>query len=289
MSPQLATKMKLLIQGWGILFLSGWLAVQSVDLVFAKTPTPTPEVILEKARLTQDITEVKSQYLSQLNQYRTIEKQYRIAQAQLESTTTLTAIDDAVTTARQAMMARNQVLLIYLQLMKLRLIEAEGVEVTHKQKVLNRIEVDQQNLLKFEEGLADITDRLDLNQKSADFVAWGAMVEETANYGLSLLLIGNLQAVYDQSLVVKKSVLTEAKQNVTSLTQVKLDQADVEAERLMAEIQPQFSELWTDLSQVDETNDGVYQHFYRKITDELNTIYAQLSHHNAYLGEMLTI
>jgi hypothetical protein len=244
------------------------------------------ERVLQKDRLAQDIDQTKQELLSKLENYNQIEKKYRIALNQYQSHQTLSSIEEAVNTARAAMLSRNDVLITYLKLLKFKLIESEGVEVTHKKRALNQIEQMLVRLGQFGAKVEPVEDRIKLNQLADEFNQLGPEIEETSYYTLNLLSLGKLQAVYDQAKVLEKKIEQEQASTGSKLDQAADEQALKETQRLIEAINPMLQEVWTDISQVKQDN-STYQSQYRRLFDDLNPIYAKLSQLVSYLEELM--
>ncbi len=244
------------------------------------------ERVLQKDRLAQDIDQTKQELLSKLENYNQIERKYRIALSQYQSHQTLSSIEEAVNTARAAMLSRNDVLITYLKLLKFKLIESEGVEVTHKKRALIQIEQMLVRLGQFGAKVEPVEDRVKLNQLADEFNQLGSEIEETSYYTLNLLSLGKLQAVYDQAKVMENKIEQKQGSNSSKLDQAADKQALKETQRLIEAINPMLQEVWTDISQVKQDN-STYQSQYRRLFDDLNPIYAKLSQLVSYLEELL--
>ena len=257
----------------------------TIKVASAQEEIKSSELVLQKQRLAQEITDTKNKLIEELEQYSQDEKQYGISLAQFRKLQTLNSIETATRIAKKAILSRNLVLDTYLNLMRLKLVEAEGIEVVHKEKVLHEIENHRQALVDFEEKVAPIEDRDNLNLLATQFLPLGNEIKNTAYYALSLLAVGKLQAVYDQAYAIEQKVEQKDVSDLSNLEQAERTRATAEVEKLVAQLPPEFEALWTDLTAVEDSHSD-YKRFYRSVFDDLDLIYSQLSRLTAYLEEL---
>ncbi|MEA2056106.1 MAG: hypothetical protein U9O78_00090 [Patescibacteria group bacterium] len=257
---------------------------QAASPSVSPSASQTQKQIMQKERLTEDISQTKDELLSQLESYNRDEKKYRIALSQYQAHQTLSSIEDVVEISRLTMLSRNQVLTTYLKLIRLKLIETEGIEVTHKKEALTRIEQKLILLGQFKARIEPVNDRIEINQLADDFVEIGADIKEDCYYSLTLLMLGRLQGVYDQTNVlesrIKEGVVAENR-----LDKTLNEQAFKETDRLIESTQTMLAEQWSELGK-DDLN-SKYEAMYRRVYDDLNLIYTKLSQLVSYLGELL--
>jgi len=257
----------------------------TIKVASAQEEIKSSDLVLQKQRLAQEITDIKNKLIEELEQYSQDEKQYGISLAQFRKLQTLNSIETATKIAKKAILSRNLVLDTYLNLMRLKLVEAEGIEVVHKEKVLNEIENHRQALVDFEEKVVPIEDRDNLNLLATQFLPLGNEIRDTAYYALSLLAVGKLQAVYDQAYAIEQKVEQKDVSDLSNLEQAERTRATAEVKKLVTQLPPEFEELWTDLAAVENSHSD-YKRFYRSVFDDLDLIYSQLSRLTAYLEEL---
>ena len=257
----------------------------TIKVASAQEEIKSSDLVLQKQRLAQEIADTKNKLIEELEQYSQDEKQYGISLAQFRKLQTLNSIETATKIAKKAILSRNLVLDTYLNLMRLKLVEAEGIEVVHKEKVLNEIENHRQALVDFEEKVVPIEDRDNLNLLATQFLPLGNEIRDTAYYALSLLAVGKLQAVYDQAYAIEQKVEQKDVSDLSNLEQAERTRATAEVKKLVTQLPPEFEELWTDLAAVENSHSD-YKRFYRSVFDDLDLIYSQLSRLTAYLEEL---
>lgn len=244
----------------------------------------TQEQILQKERLTEDIAQTKEELLSQLESYNRDEKKYRIALSQYQSHQTLSSIEDVVEISRVAMLSRNQVLTTYLKLIRLKLIETEGIEVTHKKEALTRVEQKLILLGQFKARIEPVNDRVEINKLADDFVEMGENIKEDCYYSLALLMLGRLQGVYDQANVLEGRIKEEVVAK-NKLDESLNEQSLKETDRLIESTQLMLAEQWLEVNKEDQNYK--YENIYRRMYDDVNLIYTKLSQLVSYLEELL--
>ncbi len=245
----------------------------------------TQEEILQRQRLAQQIDDLQARLLVELDQYQQDEKQYRIALDQFQRLRTLSSIEGASVAAKRAMLSRNRVLLTYSDLMRLKLIEAEGIEITQKQAALNDLEQQMQQLKVFTSELNLAENRDQVNNLATQFEVIGARVENNCYRTLSLLAIGKLQAVYDQANAIYQQVKKQEGDDLNFLQQTQRKRALSEVEKLQTNIPPMFQDIWSQVANA-ASDDKKFKSFYRGVFDDLNPVYSQLSQFVAYLEEL---
>lgn len=246
-----------------------------------------PDYVYQKQRLEQDIAELKRTLLGQLEEYSQQERKYNIAVNQYKTLKTLKSIEDAVGAAREAMLLRNQVLETYLNLLRLKLINSQGIELAEKQKAREWLERDINDLREFTQRVEPVNDRVQLNQLADEFLSLGGRIQETAAYASSLLEIGQMQAIHDKAVVIADRIETKQATTSSALTKARNRPALKETERLMTDIKQRLDEVWLDLAEVDESRDKAYRIFYKYLADDLSPIYSRLAQLISYFEELL--
>jgi hypothetical protein len=248
---------------------------------------PPSQVILTRERLTQEIQDQRDQLLGQLAEYQHDERRYKVALDQFQRLQTLSSIEEVVIASRKLILSRNLVLNSYLNLLRLKLVESEGIEVRHKNQVIGRLEGLQQQLIDHSTRAEDVNDREAINQLAEEFIPLSESIIETSHYALSVLAIGRLQSVYDQSVVIHQRILQkeDGQENESNALSSSRTRSLSEVDRLINELPPVFLSVWTKVDQTDDSRYG-YRNLYRSITTELNSIYSRLSRLTAYFEEL---
>ncbi len=246
-----------------------------------------PNFVYQQERLEKDIEDTKAALLGQLEEYKQVERRYNIAVNQYRSLKTLESIKDAVKAAKEAMLSRHQVLTTYLNLLHLKLLNSQGIEVEKKQKALDWIERDLKELSAFADEVEPVNDRVQINNLADEFMPLASQVQETAAYTRSILEIGKLQAVYDQAAVLSEQIKEKQATTSSELVIARNRPALKETDRLMADINELLKEQWLELENVKQRRDNAFRNFYRGISEDLDPIYSRLAQLISYFQELL--
>ena len=231
----------------------------------------TEQVILQKQRFDAELVELNNIYRGQLSEYRLAEKEFVIARDQYRQLQTLASINEVTDVASKVMKLRNQVLITYFDLLRVSLIAAEGVELSLKELVLNRLEVQKNWLQTHQQAISGANDREQLNQLSDAFTTQSLILVDVAQQTISLLSLGKLQNVLDQLTAINQDLLKEE----ASQSGIALERSVRETERINQFLVDLLKATWTSL-EVDlrEENSGS---FYNNLSKTLNPIYADLN------------
>ncbi len=241
--------------------------------------------VWQKERLEKEISNVRVIYRGQLETYRAQEKAFKIAQDQYKSLQTLDSIEQAVKSTRQAMLSRDQVLFTYLTLLKLRLIDGEGVEISYKQLILDRIEVLLAQLEKHHAQVLKEHDRQKINALSDDFLQLGIDVRTVASHSLAALNLGKLQSVYDRGVLLFDEIQAEVANFDGKLTEAEKNRAVIETQRTLDKTSTSLKILTGKVGQRLDDKSEIYSE--SDMSGNLNTIYGNLSKVLGYFAELL--
>lgn len=245
------------------------------------------DIIWQRERLDQEIATVKATYQSQLETYLYQDKLYRIAYDQWLQLQTLVSIEDLTQKAKKLGLYRDDVLMSYLDLLRLNLVATEGIELALKTKYLTKLEATIAYIKNHQENLNNLNDRDQVSLSLTTFTNDQKSVGKLANEVLVLLSVGNLQMIYDKSIVVKKDIdiyLTDK----GTLALPEIDRASFETNRSLESAKLKLDAFWVDI--IDRGEGGWYlAKFYDDLPRTLNPIYVNLSQSISYLNELLSI
>jgi hypothetical protein len=269
------------------LFFSNTLFAQEelpVDTDQLEQPaTASSQIVVQRERLAGEIEDQHSQLLTQLNQYQQDERQYRVSLDQFQRLQTLNSIEKIVEDSKQIIRSRNDVLSSYLNLLRLKLTEAQGIEISHKNAAIQQIEVLREQLGQFSGEIETYSQREEINAYSARFLPVSEEITTVSYYSLVILTIGRLQAVYDQEVVINQLMQGDLPEEQALSTSRARSLHEVD--KLLIELAPQFSQLWSEVASASESESG-YENLYRSMNRELTPIYASLSRLLAYYQEL---
>jgi len=238
-------------------------------------------IITEKKSIFDEIAEVRRTYKGQLAEYRTAESQSAITKSQFEQLGTLASLEVAVQDIRKVMLLRNQVLLTYLKLIELELLEADGVNLEEKNIILDSTRVLQKDFATHQDFVEKAVDRVAIDLAADDFEILAPQIINLSQYATSLLRVGQLQTIYDQSVTL---VVETDPQNVDEEQSLELNEkirAHAEIKNLMDEVGVNLKFIW------DEIREARLDGKPSKIDRETSSVYAGLSQALVFLEEIL--
>jgi len=244
-------------------------------------------VVYQKERLQEEIETVRDTLRGQIDTYRKDYKAYQIAKSQYEKLNTLASIEEAIQKSKTAMYSRNQVLITYFTLLRLTLIEMDGVELSQKDQILNQIETHLTNLENHNKDVEKITTREDLAQMKLEFLPLADFSEQTAYQSLSLIAVGKLQAVYDKAIVIQEKLKKELTDKGSKIQQAERKRAFDETDKVLVEAKEQLDEVWLELKESSKKSGKKAQSIYDRLNQDLTPIFAKLSKSVSYLNQLL--
>ncbi|MGD9129793.1 MAG: hypothetical protein PVJ09_04895 [Candidatus Woesebacteria bacterium] len=261
-------------------------SIESEAKTDSKQEDGESEIILQKQRLAEEIETVRTTLRGQLEEYRAKEKLFIIAKDQYQKHQTLISIEEAVRATKDVLLIRNQVLSTYINLMRLRLIETDGIEIDQKQNVLALAQKLMDELENYKLALEKANDKDSINNLSYQFKALYERIENLSYQAKTLIQIGKLQNVYDRSILLYKQLEAEAdKDNLTKTKKAELERAFDQTEELNKQNKEKLNQIWQQTSEKEKTVKDWTSH-YQLISKESNKIYVNLSKTNSYLREL---
>lgn len=255
-------------------------------VVVAQEPEAAPAAqtdtaVLQRESLTAEIAQLETIYRGQLTEYRAAEREYQIARDQYHALQTLASIDAVVTQAQRVLRLRTQVMLTYFELLRTHLLAADGVEITLKQTVLQRIEEQKAWLQNHQAELSAASDREQLNGLSDAFTARQEVLEGTAHEANVLLATGKLQNVFDRLRLLTDDVKVQEASNSAFVN----SRALVEVDRLTTAVSGDLTALRQDITKgIAERDVRILS---QDLTRVLDPIYANLNKLTSFLTEVL--
>ncbi len=245
------------------------------------------DMIWEKERLDEEIITLKATYQSQLENYLYQDKLYRIAYDQYKQLQTLVSIEDLTQKAKTLGLSRDEVLISYLDLLRLNLIATEGIELSLKSKYLSQLESTIVYLKEHQENLKNLNEREPVSLSLSTFANDQKNLNKQAKEVLVLLAIGNLQMIYDKSVVLKKDIDVYLGDQGT-LELPTISRASDETNRSLSSAKLKLDAFWAETLKRNESN-WYLSKFYDDLPRTLNPIYVNLSQSISYLNELLGI
>ena len=249
-------------------------------LVKAQEPEAKTDLIWQKQRLEEEIRKARQEYSQNLEEYRNQERFYTIAYDQYTSLKTLTSLEDLVIKTKAVALSRDQVLIKYLELLRLNLYASEGVELSVKNQYLQLLEENIDGLKKHSQALEAKNSQSEVQASLDDFKSF-TNLNKISEQILALLAISRLQRIYDLALPLKKDIdqfLGVAESSALSA----LLRASEETDETLAQAHNNLNLLWEKSKKANSL-----ESIYRNLTKELNPVYINLSQSLTYLDELI--
>jgi len=269
------------------LFISPVSAQEVAEEVLVNDEVLKTEMIWQKERLDSEIITLKASYQAQLENYLYQEKLYRIAYDQYKQLQTLVSIEDLTQKAKTLGLSRDEVLISYLDLLRLNLIATEGIELSLKSKYLSQLESSIVYLKEHQENLRNLNERDQVSASLSAFAKDQKDLNKQAKEVLVLLAIGNLQMIYDKSFILKKDMDLYLEDKGT-LSLPTVGRASDETNRSLNSAKLKLDAFWAETLKRNESN-WYLSRFYDDLPRTLNPIYVNLSQSISYLNELLGI
>lgn len=245
------------------------------------------EAVWTKERLDQEIQTLTQEYRANLEDYRDKEKLYRISYDQHQTLQTLATIEDLLQKSKDLGLSRDEVLLDYLELLKLSLISTEGVELSLKDLYLERIEIVLEHIEKHRDELATLTERDEIYKSLTEFATIHKNMPNFTNSVLVLLSTGNLQMIFDKSVVLKADIDSFLEEEGLG-EKAEVARASSETDRAIESSQTMLKAFWQDI--VDKSGSSKsLSSVYKNLSQELDPIYINISKLLSYLEELIKI
>lgn len=269
-----------------IFFISFVEAVAAQDI---QSPIPSPEqesteFIFNQQTNRPEIERLKVSYRGLIEEYRAKEKQYQVAKIDFQQLNTLRSLEEALKATREAMVSRTDVLLTYLEILKLELQDSEGVEIQKKNDAITAIEQQIEYLRTFREMALSAQDRDQINALAPEFIEHVDAVEQSGYYGLSLVQIGRLQAVHDKARIIETDIeQLFATEEVAPLAQAQRERGLTQTTESLEEVNVLLRDkiIYTSAEDAKGSLSG--------LKNDLNTVYSKLSLSIRYLNELLKL
>jgi hypothetical protein len=260
-----------------------FLIAGSLSSVMAQqVPEPVRnEEVVARERLEGEIEELQTTYRGQLTEYRDADKEFGIAKDQYHKLQTLASINKVSEAARKVFALRDQVLITYLELQRSRIIASEGIELSLKELVVKRIEVEGRWLVDHKQRVEKMQDRSQFNSLADEFTEKSDDFEEASDQAAMILSLGDLQDVYDRLVLVRKDIFDiEAQSSSSDRTR-----SSKETDRMITEVQAVLEKTWIDLG--NNIKKDKASSFSSNKVKNLDPIYSGLNKTTSFLRELL--
>jgi hypothetical protein len=202
MKKNLTQSKSWLFHGLQVFLFLGAILLLGATLVNAQEPAAKTDLIWQKERLQEEISQARQAYSQNLEDYRNKERLYTIAYDQYASLKTLAALEDLVIKTKAVSLIRDQALINYLELLRLNLYGSEGVELSVKNQYLQLLEENIDALTTHSQALEAKHSQSEVQASLDEFTAFTDL-NKMSEQVLALLAISRLQRIYDLALQLK--------------------------------------------------------------------------------------
>jgi len=246
------------------------------------------DYVWTKTDLTAEVIKQRQIYHDQLEQYRQQEKNFLIAQDQYRQHATLDSIEQAVQATKRMLLSRDQVLHTYLTLLQLRLLAAEGVELSLKDREVVELEALREKLKLHHAAVSDQVDRPLVNKSADEFLIIGEAAQLVSSQTLGLLGISKLQEIYDKANALFPDITTEVTVVAEGeTTSPQTTRSLKETTLAMAKSQTNLVAVWNKVA--ERINSGSDLSGQTDFSRDLNDSYVGLSKTLNYFLELLKL
>ncbi len=244
--------------------------------VHAQTPAPATEVSAD-AQLTQ----LREQYRTQLNNYRVDERNFTIARDQYYQLQTLRSLEDAVKATQKVLLSRDDVLITYLKMLRMTFSQTNGIQLQLKNDQLKNID----NLLVLlnkhseETGHAVTKDQISGSVLSFSYIS--SLMQNTSSQVFLIMSYGKVQALFDKTVVIRNEVKSHVEQQQTDALKLS------EKQRAFSQIDQTVDDADIQLKNVLSSLTTPQKYGGTQPAEGLNLAYAAVSRTLTYLQEVL--
>ena len=167
-------------------------------------------IVFETVRYEQELQDLTIEYKNLLNTYVQAEADFKFAQAQYNQLQTLAAMEEAIEASKKVFIARDEVLIRYAKILKLKLYLTYGVYLPRKQAQIDQLDELIGQLEIHLQATQAVTTRDELMQTTSDFELLGTQLQAQVQLTTPLFSLGKLQTTFDKT----ENLIAQIKQNV---------------------------------------------------------------------------
>lgn len=211
-----------------------------------------PQIDLEKQRQL-----LRETYRQEIQAYQNSYRKFTLAKAQFQKLETLASLEEAVTSTREVFVARDAVLLTYLDQLNFELQVNPSYDDEVKLTTLNKIAEIKNNLLIFHQLVINSQDRQALAERATGFIPIGEEIRQLSDQTRKLIFLGKFRASAGLAQQLTQEVKDLQAQNpVSALKQGERQRAYQELESADAVVQSAWQKsLQTYQKQGDYSNE----------------------------------
>ncbi len=167
----------------------GLVQAQTQEATSSSPISNEPQIDLEQQR--QSLRET---YRQEIQAYQNSYRKFTLAKAQFQKLETLASLEEAVTSTREVFVARDAVLLTYLDQLNFELQVNPSYDDEVKLTTLNKIAEIKNNLLIFHQLVINSQDRQALAERATGFIPIGEEIRQLSDQTRKLIFLGKFRA-----------------------------------------------------------------------------------------------
>lgn len=288
-SNKLGNKKQILSHGvvLGICLVFAW----HVGLLEVRAQSPEATPVSEATDSAVPVTpyddqlaELAKSYRGQLEEYRSKEQGYTIARADFLQLQTLASLENLLVAIREATVIRDQVLVTYLQQLRITLVATPGIEVDAKERTLEKLETLIEVIELHQQVATNAQDRAQVQELVNAFTIIEPEFQTIVYFSRSLIEYGQLRAVTDTTRALYEDLQEE---DISTLTPSERNRRQRNLQEIANEFDladTQFSAMYALMIKEEAVaDDGTY----RDVKTGLNQVYAQITKIQNFLDEII--
>ncbi|HEX7017902.1 MAG TPA: hypothetical protein VF209_03285 [Patescibacteria group bacterium] len=244
------------------------------------TPIRAQDVVTQRQDLSQDLFDLERSYRGQLDEYRRYEREYQLAYEQNTKLQTLSSLETLVQATHRVMTTRALVLHTYFRLMRITVLDAEGINTQHKDRLLSSLDEAVARIETHQQLLEKSQNRTALQQAAVEFEPLHENLLIISNYGQTVIQVGRLQNIYDNANVLLSRIEAEDASQLSAAEVSQRQRAINETKTSLQGVQSQLQQANTELEELVQRQADFYDLFY------LTDVYDTLSKSIAFLTEL---
>lgn len=237
-------------------------------------------IVIDTVRFEQEIQDLTIEYKSGLEVYEEKKNKLDFAKAQYEQLQTLASLEEAVDVGREFFVARDEVLLSYAKLLRLKLYTSFGIFLKTKQDKIAAMDDLISRLEKHNQNSKKIESKDDIINQTSEFSLVGLRLQAESARIVPLFSLGKLQSTFDKTALLIDKVDAHIEESNFSAAK------KAEKERGMQQIRREEEDIKLILKELNgpiilDKRGGVVKSKY-----DSNTVYSGISKLLSYLGEI---
>ncbi len=275
----------------------GLVLVSPVFLIHVQAQSDLDPIRQQGSTIEQQ-NQLRTEYRQLLEKYLTLEKEYTLAKQEMWQLGTLASKEKSFQATKSVLIARNELLITYLKLIRLKLIDSHGMSLDSKQETLQSTQEILSEIESFEDTIHAVKNAQELSDLPRQFWEVGSKLVTVSSKINALISTGKLRIVFEKTEILYDELKEKALSTESNLRRAEAERAIQEIDALMITIEQYLDEVDAEVAGVvlvdtedyydyDEeyaisTGDSIYPN----IIERLNAVYSSLNQVFTYLDEL---